>query len=65
MPDKYPVTERTDVSPSKNSWPEAKHGESFEHAANRPNDPKKPIDFNAGPYNVNDNYCQHEDNDEY
>lgn len=64
MSDEYPVTKRTDVLPSKNSWPEAKHGESFEHAMNKPNDPDKPIDFNAGPYNVSDNYCNDQDSDD-
>lgn len=40
-----------DVSPSKNSFPEAKRGESFDEAANKPNNPNKPVDFNKGSYN--------------
>jgi len=65
MADKYPVTERTDVLPSKYSWPEKKHGESFNTAANAPNSPKADEDMFDKCFNVTDVYCRNEDNDEY
>lgn len=52
----YPVTKRTDVSPSKNPTAEKKHGESFNTAFNPPNNPTKNKRPNL-PYNVNDGYC--------
>lgn len=46
-----------DISPAETPSVDKKRGESFDRAANRPNDPSKPIDFNKGDYNVSYNYC--------
>lgn len=62
MADKWPVTSRTDVLPSKNSFPEKKHGESFNTAYNPPNNPKK--DHQPTSYNVTADYCGGENEDD-
>ena len=54
-----PGAHRSDVLPSKNDFPESKRGESFEEAANPPNNPKK--DKQPDSWNVNNDY-PHYDN---
>ena len=41
MADKFPQTSRSDVAPSKNPTASKTKGESFNTAANAPNNPKK------------------------
>lgn len=41
MADKFPVCERTDVLPGKNSFPDKKRGESFDDPMNPLNKPVK------------------------
>jgi len=59
---KYPVTSRTDVLPSKESFPKKTKGESFDEAMNAPNDPKKRHSPESS--NVTYDYCN-EDVEEY
>ena len=60
----YPVTKRTDVLPSNNTFPDSKKDQkSFDEAMNPPNNPKK--DQQPESYNVTDDYCEHEHSDQY
>lgn len=52
--DKFPVTNRTDVSPEKYSNPKKDKGESFNEAHNAPNNPTK--DKRPEAYNTTDDY---------
>jgi len=50
MADKFPVTSRSDVLPSKNSFPKKTRGESFDDPANPLN---KPVPLRKGSAEVN------------
>ena len=55
MADKFPQSSRSELAPEKYSNPKKDKGESFNEAANPPNNPTK----NKQPqsYNVTDDYC--------
>lgn len=59
MSDKYPVTKRDDVSPESYTTKKKVMGESFNTAANAPNNPTK--DRPTTSYNPNADYCGIED----
>lgn len=54
-----------DVSPSKNSFPEKKKGESFNEAMNKPNNPKVSQELFDKCFNVNDVYDGDKSDDDY
>lgn len=62
MPDKFPVTSRTDILPSKNPSATKEHGESFNEAMNPPNNPTK--NYQPKSFNVTDDYCDDQDSDD-
>jgi hypothetical protein len=51
---------RPELAPSPNTFPAAKRGESFDHAANKPNDPGVDQDIFDNTYNVNTVYGERE-----
>lgn len=53
---------KRDVSPAEYSNPDKKRGESFDEAANPPNNPKKNVVLKA--YNITDEYCGDLDSDD-
>lgn len=62
MPE-FPVTKRTDVLPEKWTNPKKDKGESFNTAANAPNNPTK--DKQPTSYNTSDDYpsCNFDEDD--
>lgn len=58
----FPVTKRTDVAPEPYTTKKKERGESFDEAANLPNNPTK--NHRPESYNVTDDYCSPMDGDE-